>query len=214
MELRGDSTYRDGAGNAFTLTDLRVYLGGVFLDAPGVDFGDPFNPQEVLVTGGGDTLLTERNVNAVLYRASSGSAAVVGEQALGGFRPATLEFTLGLPADLQNTAPASPPSGSILRTQPRLLNFSDGRGYVQARLEYRLADSPAEARRVSTFGLERVSLAIPADYPLPDRGENLTLELVADLGPLFAASDLSADSVAVAAALEAALPGLLRVVVP
>ena len=203
-----DSTYTDGAGNAFTLTDFRYYLGDISLVASGGPLDLPFNPEEVEIIRGADTVATEVNVNALLGTAERTLGATVGRLPIGRPTLERLDLAFGLPDALQEVRPASAPGDSPLITQPRLLNYRDGRGYVQLRVEYVLA---GQARSVSTFGYLPVSLPLPAAVEPPPRGDNLTLELTADFGAVLGAVDLGADSTLLVGELRARLPDLLTV---
>ena len=208
--LQLDSTYTDGSGNAFTLTAFRYYLGDIALTAGDRSLDLPTDLQEVEFTSGTDTVAAELNVNAILVTTEGSTNYPVGTLPIGEPDLASLDLSFGLPDVFTAVLPASAPTDSPLRTQPRLLNFRDGRGYVQSRVEYVLA-ATGEARSVSTFGYLPVSLPIPAGVLPPPRGDNFTLTLEADYAAVLQSVDLTADSAAVAADIGGSLPALLRV---
>ena len=87
-----------------------------------------------------------------------------------------------------------------------LLNFNDGRGYLQASLEYTLVAS-GESFRTDVYGLEPFTLAIPMAVA-PRRGEGLRVDVLVDYGTAFSTVNLRD---APAAFVEGLVAGLLVV---
>ena len=178
----GDTVRLDN-GQDITLLNLRYYLDDLSLDrGAGNDPGLPQRPQEVLTFFGTDTTLTEVNVDVYLGELGRTEARSVGSLPIGDRLPTGLSFAYGLNTDLNVVVPSSAPSGSPLRTQPGLLNFNDGRGYVQLRLQY---VSAGDTLSVSSYAYTPASIPLPTDLELPAPGQDLTIGLRADVAALL-----------------------------
>jgi hypothetical protein len=178
------------AGDSFTLVRFRYYLGELRLEGQGTELPDPARPVELATLINGDTVTTALNGNYLL-----GTTAVTTTR-IGTIRTGTtalvaLTGTYGLPDRYRAVIPFLAPSGDALRTQPGLLNFNDGRGYVQSRLEYAL-EPGGDTLSVASYG----SLPFELDFGgaiLPDRGVNAQINLVARLDELIGGIDLSGE---------------------
>ena len=192
-----EAVYTDGAGNAFRLIDFRYYLGELRLLADGFDVPEPRRDVALTLADGTATTL---NGNYTLGTTAR-TTREVGAVRLGVVPIAGFAGTYGLPDRYWSVVPASAPSGDALRTQPRRLNYLDGNGFVQSRLEYTLAGSP-DTLSVSTYGSVPFTFRF-AEPVTPARGADIRLELEADLGALLGAIDLSADSASLSVQLGA-----------
>lgn len=192
------ATYADGAGHPFRLVDFRFYLGDLRLLAEGIDLPEPQRGVPLTLTDGTDVTL---NGNYTLGT-SARTTREVGSIRLGNRPVAGFAGSYGLPDRFRGVLPASAPSGDALRTQPRRLNYLDGNGYVQSRLEYVLAGT-TDTLSVSTYGSVPFTFTF-ADPVTPDRGADIRLDLEADLAELLGEIDLTADSATLALQLGAA----------
>ncbi|THH40419.1 MbnP family protein [Neolewinella litorea] len=201
-------TYTDGAGNPFQIVRFRYYLGDLVLLSSEGDLPTPVRPVEVRVLNGTDTLTSVVNGNYLLASAAT-ATTMVGALQIGAASVNGLGGTYGLPDRYRPVVPASAPSGDALRTQPGRLNFRDGRGYVQARLEYTL-EPGGDTLSVSSFGSQPFVLDFGQDLE-PLRGFNLRIDLDARLADLLGDIDLAADSASVAADLNQPVDFLIPV---
>ena len=198
-----DSTYTDGAGNRFKIQRLRFYLGDVGLLANDRPLPVPENIIEVREAIAGDTLLAESNDSNLLVTTTGGNR-VVGAYRSGGERSLTaLSANLGLVPRIGAVVPRFAPAASPLSTQAGLLNFNDGRGYVQASLEYVLLGSN-DTVRVDTYGSEPFVLPFPAAVE-PQRGSALTVTVHVDYGLALGMANLAVNPAAFVDNLVAAL---------
>jgi hypothetical protein len=204
-----DSTYQDGAGNNFIVSRFRYYLSDLRLGTLSTTLDEPENPEEFSVIEGADTVTTTLNADVALITASSGSARTLGRLRLGTEALTQVRALIGVSSDLNAVFPPSASSSSPLSTQPDLLNFLDGEGYVQGRLEYILVNT-TDTLSVSWFGNQEVILPFGGEVA-PLRGFNLTLEMAADYARVLGEVDLTADSASVATSLSARMPDLLTV---
>ncbi|MTB53951.1 MbnP family protein [Lewinella sp. W8] len=204
-----DSTYLDGAGNAFRVTRLRYYLSDLRLGTLSTTLDEPENLTELSLIDGADTVTAVVNADVALITASSGSARTLGRLRVGTEALTQVQCMIGVSDDLNQVFPPSASSSSPLSTQPGLLNFLDGQGYVQGRLEYILVNT-SDTLSVSWFGNQTVTLPFGGELA-PLRGFDLTLEMAADYAELLGRVNLSADSATVATALSARMPDLLTV---
>ena len=182
-----DSVYVDGGGNRFQIQRLRFYLGDIQLLSGDRLLPTPENVIDVRTATMGDTLATEVNDNNLLITTEGGNRAV------GSYRGGVAELTglsanLGLLPRLGDIVPSSAPATSPLSTQVGLLNFNDGRGYLQASLEYTLL-ATGEALRTNVYGLEPFTLSFPQAVA-PRRGESLTVNVAVDYEVTFSAVNL------------------------
>lgn len=208
--LVADSVYTDGAGNAFRLLRLRVYLSELGLSAGATQLPVPENPTEARVVVGGDTTLTTINANVVLLANTGSTVATVGRLRVGEGALTQVQGFVGFPGDFPRVVPGSAPGGSPLATQPGLLNFNDGAGYLTASLE---VARPALGDTLRVDLRDPRPLTLPFPGPLaPLRGVDLTLELVADYRLALGNLDLTADPATVAAGLADNLQAWLTVV--
>jgi hypothetical protein len=176
------------AGDSFTLVRFRYYLGDLRLQGQSTELPDPLRPVELETLVSGDTVTVTLNGNYLL-----GTSAVTTTQ-IGSIRTGTvpltgLSGTYGLPDRYRTVIPFLAPSGDALRTQPGLLNFNDGQGYVQSRLEYTLVPG-GDTLSVVSYGSQPFLLDFGAAI-LPERGANARIDLVARLDELIAPLDLS-----------------------
>ena len=182
-----DSVYEDAAGNRFQIQRLRFYLGDVRLLADDRLLPTPENEIDIRRAAAGDTLATEVNDNNLLVTTDGGNRVVGtyrgGVEALTG-----LSANLGLVPSVATLIPSSAPATSPLATQVGLLNFNDGRGYLQASLEYTLVET-GESFRTDVYGLQPFTLGFPAAVA-PRRGEGLTVSVELDYGVVFGGVDL------------------------
>lgn len=185
-----DSIYTDGADNEFRIIRLRFYLGGLELETGDRLLPTPENLVEVGVIGGTDTVTSVINANLALV-ATTGAGPTIGTYRGGGVTITGLIATLGLPAEFNAIAPSTAPAASPLSTQPGLLNLRDGRGYVQASLEYQLV-ATGDTIRTDVYGLEELRLELPEGV-LPVRGNSLNLLLQVDYEKAFEDIDLVMD---------------------
>ena len=192
-----DAVYTDGAGNTFRLVDFRYYLGDLRLLADGVDLPEPQREVAFTLADGTSTTLNGNYTLATSDRTSR----EVGAFRLGVTPIAGFAGSYGLPDRFRDVLPASAPSGDALRTQPRRLNYLDGNGYVQSRLEYVLPGAP-DTLSVSTYGSVPFTYSF-AEAVTPARGADIRLDLEADLSELLGTIDLTADSTVVGAQLGA-----------
>ncbi len=191
-------TYTDGAGNDFQFVRFRYYLGDLRLESSTTDLADPSRPLELIAT---DSTTLSLNGNYLLASLSTTTTAV------GALRTGTASLTAltgsyGLPDRYRTVAPARAPNGDALRTQPGRLNFNDGRGYVQARLEYTRMPG-GDTLSVSSFGSSPFALSF-GETIVPIRGFDIRIDLEADLHKLLSATDLSADSTTISNLLRTA----------
>ncbi|MBB4079267.1 hypothetical protein GGR28_001887 [Lewinella aquimaris] len=214
LTVWGDSTivvgktYRDGANNEFRIVRFRYYLGDLRLESSTVDLADPSRSVDLLEIVNGDTTDVTLNGNYLLATASSITTTTVGALRAGVSPLIALSGSYGLPDRFRNVIPASAPSGDALRTQPGRLNYRDGRGYVQSRLEYTLPPA-TDTLSVSSYGSVPFELSFGQEIP-PARGFDIRLDLQSDLSLLLGTIDLSGDSSSVADGLNQA-PDFIRV---
>ena len=191
------NTYTDGGGNPFQLIRFRYYLGDIQLLSSTVNLPVPARPVAVQELRP-DTVDVEINGNYLLASAAR-TTTVVGNLRTGTAALNGLSGTYGLPDSYRGVIPASAPSGDALRTQPGRLNFRDGAGYVQARIEYVLPPG-TDTLSVSSYGSQPFVLDFGDDLPL-ERGLNLRVDVLARLDLLLGDLDLTADSATIAAGL-------------
>ena len=190
-------TYTDGGGNPFQFVRFRYYLGSLRLEGVGEDLPDPFRPVQLQQNVSGDTAVTV-NGNYLLADLSV-NTTLVGTLSQYGQGLSSLSGTYGLDDRYRNLIPASAPTGDALRSQAGLLNFNDGRGYVQAKLEYtRGVGTDTLVRTV--YGSRPFTLSFGQDVA-PRTGFDVRVDVEARLSTLFSQIDLSADSTTVANAL-------------
>lgn len=190
-EFSTQATLTDGAGNDFRLLRLRYYLGNVELQAESGEFITPGNFVEVGRLIAGDTLFEEINANLFLARFPQGSTGSVGAFASGREPITTLWFNLGLPPTTANIIPTTAPASSPLTTQPGLLNFNDGDGYLLGSYEYVLLATD-DTLRVDLRGSEPVEITFPQPIRLR-QGSRATVELTTEVKTIFDGLDLTAD---------------------
>ncbi len=193
-------TYTDGAGHPFRIVRFRYYLGDLRLLSPTGELPVPQRPVELSALDGTDTIPLTVNGNYLLA-STAVSTTIVGSLQAGNSSISGLTGTYGLPDRYRDIVPATAPTGDALRTQPGRLNFRDGEGYVQSRLEYVLLSAgDTVTRSVSSYGSVPFELDFGTEVT-PERGLNLRVNLQARLADLLGTIDLTADSSAVAAAL-------------
>ena len=187
--------YTDANQDSFQLVDFRYYIGDLRLLSSTTELSEPQRPVDLSEEVNGtvrDITLNGNYLLAGLPRRSTTLGSVqLGTDALTG-----LSGTYGLPERYRNVLPRSAPSGDALGTQPRQLNYRDGRGYVQARLEYSLPPY-SDTLSVSTYASVPFSVSFPGGV-VPLRGADVLVDLEADLHELIGGLDLSADSAAIA----------------
>ena len=174
-------------------------MGDLRLESPTTTLADPSRLLDLVTT---DSTTLTLNGNYLLASLTASTTAVgtlrTGNAALTG-----LSGTYGLADRYRTVVPALAPSGDPLRTQPGRLNFNDGRGYVQSRLEYtRQVGGDTLSVSVSSFG--SVPFLVDFGGPFtPDRGADIQVNLRAELFELFRGVDLAADTATVAGQLGA-----------
>ena len=190
--------YADVNRDSFQLVDFRFYIGDLRLLSSTTELAEPQRPVDLTEEVNGtvrDITLNGNYLLAGLPRRSTTLGSVqLGRDALTG-----LSGTYGLPERYRNVLPRSAPSGDALVTQPRQLNYRDGRGYVQARLEYSLPPY-RDTLSVSTYA----SVPFTVDFPggvVPLRGADVLVDVEADLHELIGKLDLTADSATIAEGL-------------
>ncbi|WP_116125057.1 hypothetical protein [Lewinella sp. IMCC34183] len=192
-------SYADGAGNTFQLVRFRYYLGDLGLLSPTAQLPLPNRPVNLGLLEGVDTVTVTLNGNYLLASLAPTTTNVgtlrTGTEALDG-----LYGTYGLPGQYRTVVPATAPTGDALRTQPGRLNFRDGQGYVQTRLEYTLVPG-GDTLSVSSYGSRPFILDF-GQAVTPAQGFNLRLDVEARLDLLLGNINLAADSAAVAEALD------------
>ncbi|MEM6877250.1 MAG: MbnP family protein [Bacteroidota bacterium] len=212
-EMRFDTTYEDGAGNMFQLTRLRLYLSEIELPISTSDTLTPVDSIDVRVfVAVGDTIDQTLNSNLVLVdqTSSSGSQLSVGEFRQS-FESTNLAFKLGMRDPYRSVIPESLSSGHPLARQEGLLNFSDGNGYVLAKLEYQLPNVFPDSTLVfSLYGDVEQNLALPAYGPF-SLGADLTVDLSLDHQLLFESVDLRSDGADLADDLLLVLPQVVSI---
>ncbi|WP_116107417.1 MbnP family protein [Lewinella sp. IMCC34191] len=191
-------TYADVKKDSFQLVDFRYYLGDLRLQSSAIELPEPFRPVELEEYVGGNVREVTLNGNYLLASATRRSTTVggvrIGEVPLTG-----ISGTYGLAERYRNVVPATAPSSDALRTQPRRLNYRDGRGYVQSRLEFTRTRG-GDTISVSAYG--SVPFELPfGDAVRPARGADILLDLEADLQQLLGDLDLSADTATIAEGL-------------
>ncbi|PPK88580.1 hypothetical protein CLV84_1549 [Neolewinella xylanilytica] len=192
------STYRDATGATFQLIDFRYYLADLRLVSSATELPEPFRPVELVENNAGTLREVTLNGNYLLA-GTARRTTIVGAVRLGELPLSGLSGAYGLPDRYRNVVPAEAPSGDPLRTQPRLLNYRDGRGYVQSRLEFTRTPG-GDTLSVNSYGSIPFALAFAEDIP-PVRGADILLDLEADLRQLIGELDLGADSAIIAEGL-------------
>ncbi|CAH0999354.1 hypothetical protein LEM8419_00652 [Neolewinella maritima] len=192
-------TYTDGAGHPFQLIRFRYYLGELRLESTATELAEPARPVELQEGIAGDTTDVILNGNYLLATTTV-TTSTVGTLRIGTAALRSFSGTYGLPDRYRNVIPFTAPSGDALRTQPGRLNYRDGRGYVQSRLEYTLTPG-GDTLSVSSYGSVPFSLDFGDDL-LPERGLDLRLDVTAQLDLLLGSIDLTADSATIAQALD------------
>lgn len=190
-------TYTDGADNPFQFVRFRYYLGDLRLEAAGSDLPDPRRPVTVKQRVSGDSTLTV-NGNYLLATIPT-TTTRIGFLSDYGDGLTALSGTYGLGDRFRNILPASAPTGDALRTQAGLLNFNDGNGYVQAKLEY-TRGAGGDTLVSIVYG------SLPFELPFGQviqarRGFGVRVDLQARLKRLFDRIDLSQGSSSVATAV-------------
>ncbi|MEM6398465.1 MAG: MbnP family protein [Bacteroidota bacterium] len=210
--MRFDTVYEDGAGNEFQLVRFRMYLTEIELPITGAAPLVPLDSVEMrVVNSPGDTITQTLNSNLVLFDQMGGTASL---QSVGNFtetfEPSELDFRLGMRDPYRSVVPESLPSNHPLARQEGLLNFSDGNGYILAKIEYQLPDVfPGSTLTFNLYGDLPQSLELPPFGPI-SRGNNVFIELDIDHKELFENVDL-ADSSTLANALLLALPQVVSI---
>jgi hypothetical protein len=202
--FRTTDVYPDGAGNQIRVLDFRVYLTELELVAQGQTLPTPVNEIELSVLSGSDTVLTDFNANLLLLQTTTRSSnSAVGRLSVGTAALTQVQGRVGMAEDFPAIIPSTAPAASPLSTQPGLLNFNDGRGYLTASAEYLLL-ATNDTVRIDLYDSEPFALNFPFQLQ-PLRGVNLTLELSADYREVFGSTDLSADENMVANGIFAGL---------
>ena len=184
-------------GDSFTLLRFRFYLGELQLVAGQDLLAAPERAVELFTLTSGVATPVALNGNYLLATTAPNTTNI-GTVAIGTRGLTGLTGTYGLPDRYRVVEPFLAPTNDALRTQPGRLNFNDGRGFVQARLEYVL--TPGDTLSVSSFGSTPFTISFGGTF-VPDRGSNAQINLVAALDELLQPIDLAADSVTVAAGL-------------
>ena len=187
--------YGATAGDSFTLVRFRYYLGELRLRSAGEELPEPDRPVQLSTLNGSDTTMVTLNGNYLLGTTTP-TTTNIGTLRTGTTGLTALTGTYGLPDRYRSVVPFLAPTGDALRTQPGRLNYNDGRGYVQARLEYVLVPG-GDTLSVSSYG----SLPFEVDFGgqvLPSRGQATTIDLSAQLDELLRPIDLGADSASIA----------------
>ncbi|WP_420461344.1 MbnP family protein [Neolewinella sp.] len=183
------------AGDSFTLVRFRYYLGELQLRSATTELPEPNRPVQLNTLVGSDTTTVTLNGNYLLATTTP-TTTNIGTLRTGTAGLTALTGTYGLPDRYRTVVPFLAPTGDALRTQPGRLNYNDGRGYVQARLEYVL-DPGTDTLSVSTYG----SVPFVVDFGgevLPLRGQATTIDLSAQIDELLRHIDLGADSATIA----------------
>jgi len=187
--------YRDAAGTNFQIVRFRYYLGDMRLESSVGEPAEPLRPLELQQLIGQDTTPITLNGNYLLATtaASTITIGVIGGSDL----PVdALSGSYGLPDRYRNVIPGSSPSGDALRTQPGRLNYRDGRGFVQSRLEYTL-EPGGDTLSASSYG--SVPFTLPfGEAIVPRQGADIRLDVQARLVDLIGRIDVSPDTAAVA----------------
>lgn len=188
-------TYQDVDGNPFQIVRFRYYLGELRLESPIADLADPFRPLELQELVAQDTTPVTLNGNYLLVTTAT-ATTTLGVIAGSDTPVDALTGTYGLPDRYRNVIPASSPNGDALRTQPGRLNYRDGRGYVQARLEYTL-EAGGDTLSASSYG--SVPFVVPfGEEVRPRQGANIRFDIEARLANLLGQIAISSDTAAVA----------------
>ncbi len=130
-----DTFYVDGAGNAFRIDRIRMYLSDIaFRAADGT-----IRPALDTVRGNsigtvGDTVSTEFNSNLILLDSRTATAQEVGSLRTG-FDLNALQFTTGVGAPADRILPVGLPARHPLGPQPGRLYLGPDTGYVQIKVE-------------------------------------------------------------------------------
>ena len=185
----------EAAGDSFTLVRFRYYLGELQLRSAGEELPEPDRPVRLSALVGGDTATVTLNGNYLLATTTP-TTTNIGTLRTGTTGLTALSGTYGLPDRYRTVVPFLAPTGDALRTQPGRLNFNDGRGYVQARLEYVL-EPGSDTLSVSTYGSDPFVVDFGGEL-LPSRGQATTIELSARFDRLLRPIDLGADSITIA----------------
>lgn len=182
-----DSTYFDGAGNAFRIVESPMILSNFQLDA--TDGSNLAVEDTVIVedvNGNALTLVDDFAVleqNTFLYE-------------LGTFREfgsyEQLAFLLGLDAEANQTVPSSFPDEHPLATAEESLYLGNSEGYIFSQLS--IVYNNGDTLTVSISGNDQV---VPVTLDLPvtvERGFDEELQLDLDLPSLLADTDLILDN--------------------
>ena len=192
-------TYRDGANNTFQFVRFRYYLGSLRLESSVRELPDPVRPVELRQRVSGDTAIT-LNGNYLLATLSTATTAV-GTISTGGATIEALSGTYGLDDRYRQVIPSSAPTGDALGTQPGRLNYNDGRGYAQARLEYTLTPG-GDTLSATSYGNLPFVLPFGQDIQ-PRQGFDLRVDVQAELFDLLGTLNLASDTATVAQGLGA-----------
>ena len=184
-------------GDSFTLVRFRFYLGELQLEADGRALPPPEREVELFTASGGSATPVILNGNYLLATTQA-TTTTIGTVRTEGAGLTALTGTYGLPERYQVVDPFLSPTGDALRTQPGRLNFNNGLGYVQSRLEYVI--TPGDTLSVSSYGSLPFALDFGTPF-FPPRGSDLRIDLSAQLDELLGPIDLSADSATIAAQL-------------
>lgn len=192
------ATYADVRGDSFQLIRFRYYLGELRLASSIAELVDPQRPVTLQSFDGVDSTELSLNGNYLLASLAT-TTTTIGVIAGSDASLNALSGTYGLPDRYRGVVPASAPSGDALRTQPGRLNYRDGRGYVQARLEYTL-EPGGDTLSASSYGSVPFTLAFGEEIR-PLLGLDIRLDLEARLDDLIGAIELSGDTASVAGQL-------------
>lgn len=202
-------TLRDGAGNAFSLARFRFYLSDISLGSADGGSLPVSQPLTTAVLAGNDTLSTTFNANIGLIESTGTTLERIGSVQIGRRALTQVQGLFGMAADFPAVFPPRVPTGSPLATQEGRLNFNDGNGYLLGSLEVRLLPD-STLRRIDLRG--NLPAALPFPFAVvPNRGTNLTVEMIADYRVLLGDLDLRADTARLAEQLRSRLPDFLVV---
>lgn len=199
FNLRTDTTYQDGAGNAFLIDRIRFFASDLSLtntDGDGIQLQDSLSFSYLRA---GDTLVTTTEADYALLRVEgSSSSDLVGTiQPTGSVEAFTLR--LGLDAIANSAIIDEVPSNAPFSSSNATLYFGENSGYAAVQIDLFLGTTAADenAFSITIFPEDLRQDLFTFRFTNPvvlAEGFDLTARIQVNYAAWFAGIDLSADS--------------------
>ncbi len=192
-----DTFYVDGAGNAFRIDRIRMYLSDIAFRAADGTIRPALDTVAGATVGtAGDTVATEFNSNLVLLDSRAATAREVGSLRTG-FELNVLQFTVGVGEPADRVLPTGLPSGHPLGPQPGRMYLGADSGYVQLKVELFRDTTAADTvpLALNIIGTTPVFLDLGQNVR-PAAGFDLRAVLEVNYARLFSSADVRGDEAA------------------